>query len=81
MGMRLTFGFEIDNILGHLINEEKAARDFANIDDNSLNKIMNYFYSNTADKCWGKDECYHCSIIKFVNKEFRFRKRIRAKMN
>ena len=42
MGMRLTFGFEIDNILGHVINEEKAARDFANFDDKSLNKIMTY---------------------------------------
>ena len=78
MGMRLTFGFEIDNIF---INEEKAARVFANFDDKSLNKIMSYCYSNTAYKCWGKDEYYHCSNIKFVNEEFKIRKRIRAKMN
>ena len=78
MGMKLSFGFEIDNILGNVINEEKALL-FANFDEASLNKILKYYYSNTAYKCWGRDECYHCTITKFVKKEFRIRQRIRAK--
>ena len=78
MGMKLTFGFEIDNILGNVINEEKA-KIFANFVEASLNKILEYCYSNTAYRCLGTDECYYCSIICFVRKELETRKRIRAK--
>ena len=78
MGMKITFGFEIDNILNHEINEEKA-QIFVNFDKASLNKMVKYCYSNTVYKCWGRDECYYCTITKFVHEELRVRKRIREK--
>ena len=79
MVMELTFGFEVDNFLGDLINEEKA-KIFANFDKASLNTVLEYFYSNTACRCLGTDECYYCSIICFVYKDLETRKRIIAEM-
>ena len=78
MGMKLSFGFEIDNILGNVINGEKALL-FANFDEASLQKILKYCYSNTAYKCLGRDDCYHCTITKIVNEKFRIREKIRAR--
>ena len=80
MGMQLDFGFEINNILEHEINKEKATKFFANLDEASLEKVVSYCRGNTFYKCWGIGECYYCTIIKFVNDEFRIRERIRAKM-
>ena len=77
MGNTLTFGFEIDNILSNVINEEKG-KIFANFDEASLHKILKYCYSNTAYKCWGRDDCFHCTVTKFVNEEFKIRERIRT---
>ena len=72
MGMRLEFGFEIDNILGNVINEENAQSIFAILKEPSLYKILRYCCSNTAGyNCYGTDERYDCTLIKFVNEEFR----------
>ena len=79
--MQLDFGFEINKILGHEIKKEKAKTVFANLDEASLYKVMSYCYANTSFKCYGAVECYYCTIIKFVNEEFRIRERIRAKMD
>ena len=76
--MKLTFGFEIDNILKNDINEEKA-QIFVNFDQASLSKNLSYSYSNTTYKSWRKDDCYHCTIIDFANKGFEIRNKIRAK--
>ena len=68
--MRLNYGFEINNILENEITKEKATKVFANLDEQSLEKVIRYCLGNTYYSCWGRDEYYYCTIIKFVNEEF-----------
>ena len=68
-------GFEINKILEHEINEEKS-KDFKELNNGLLNKILKYCYANTCGRYNGGDECYYCTIINYIHAEFRRRRKL-----
>ena len=66
--------------MGNEITKEKATKFFVDLDEESLEKGITYCCGNTYYSSWGIDECYYCTIIKFVNEEFRTREKLRARM-
>ena len=66
-------GFRIDKIISDIISENKR-KFFKELNRISLKKVVNYCYSNTYDKCCGTEECYFCTIVFYVNQEFRERR-------
>lgn len=65
---KLPEGFHIKNILQNKISEEDRII-FEEITNASLRKILHYCYGYTSNYCWGQDDCYHCTIILFINDE------------
>ena len=49
--MQLNFGFEINTILGNEITKEKATKFFADLDEESLEKVITYCCGNTYYSC------------------------------
>ena len=63
-------GFLINFILRNKISEEDRYI-FEELTNASLRKILQYCYGCTFQYCWGQDDCYHCTIILFINEEMR----------
>ena len=65
----LVKGFQIDETISDVISEN-TRKFFKELDTISLNKVTNYCYSNTSDKCCSNDDCYFCTIMDYVHQEF-----------
>ena len=59
----------------HGINEEKS-KVFKELDNGSLNKTLKYSYADTCGRCNKGGQCYYCTIINYIEAEFRRRRKL-----